>query len=85
MLGPVPADEHGDQHDRIQQARRDVRDAEPDVEDVGGHRPEYADADHGQPIRPCDVAAHAELQRQCGDEPDEPKHTATSGSIAWTR
>ena len=78
-LDPVPADEHRRQHDGVEQARGDVGDAEADVQDVGGHRAEHAHADHGEPVGPGDIATHPELQRERGNEPDEPEHDGDLG------
>jgi hypothetical protein len=79
LLGPLPADEHGEQHDAVEDARHRVGDAEADVEHVGGHGAEHADHDHGQPVRPRDVAAHRELQREGGEEADEPQADGRHG------
>ncbi len=73
LLGPLPTDEHGQQHDPVEGARHRVRDTESDMKDIGGHRAEHAHHDNSKPVRPCDVAPHRELQRQGGDETDEPQ------------
>ena len=70
-LGLLPCDEHREQHGCVEHGGRRVRDAEAHVEHVRGHRAEHADADHRQPVRPCQIATHRELQDQGAAKADE--------------
>jgi hypothetical protein len=84
LLSPLPTDEHRREHNAVEHGRYRVGGAETDVQHIGGHRAEHADADDRQPVRPRDITPHRKLQGQGHDEPEEPRQTAITGSIAWT-
>jgi len=69
-LDPVPGAEDRGEHDRIEDRRDEIGNPEPDVQDVGGHRPEDADHRDGEPVGPGHVAVLAELQVEGDAEGD---------------
>jgi len=70
LVRPPPPDEHAE-GDREHGRRHDVGDADPDVQDVGRHRPEHADHDDREPVLPRDVGARAHLDHERHREPEE--------------